>query len=65
MKNSNLRKVIEDYFEGVPRKAEASDNNVFAHRRTSRLGPGTKVEEVITGTHPYRLTASRPLTTFT
>ncbi len=25
MKNSNLRKGIEDYFEGVPRKAEASD----------------------------------------
>ena len=37
-----------------------SANNVFTHWRTSRLGPGRKVEEVIAGTHPHHPTASRP-----
>ena len=58
MKNNEKNTLLDD-----SKKTEASDNNVFTHRRTSRLGPGREVEEVDAGTHPHHLTASRPVTT--
>jgi hypothetical protein len=58
-----MKIMSNDKFVGYSVKASPSYNNVFTHRQTSCLGPGSKVEGAIAGTHLHHLTASRPVLT--
>jgi len=50
---------LENVNECESKKARASDNNMFTYQRTSRLGPGSKVEEAVAGTHLHCLSQPR------